>query len=416
MERGNIAEMKILIITQYFYPETFKSTDLAFELQKRGHQITVLTGIPNYPEGKIYDGYGIFKNRKQLIEGVQIERALLLPRGKGGGIRLFLNYYSFAFFASLKARKLAKKQKFDAIIVHEPSPITQFYPALAVNKIQKVPIYFWVMDLWPESLQIAGGITNRKVLSYYTKLVQKFYSASEKLLITSKGFRKSIVEKGDYEDKIEYFPNWAEDTISDGNRNFPIPDLPKGFLVMFAGNVGEAQDLDAILDAALRLKNHSEIKFIIVGDGRKMPFVQEFINAHQLQETILTVGRFPVEAMATFFDKANLLLVSLKDDTIFNLTVPAKVQAYMSSGKPIMAMLNGEGAQIIQEANCGFTVPASNAENLADTILKASKTDEKILTEMGKNGKAYFEKNFKMASCLDNLERILYKEQNENHN
>lgn len=142
--------MKILIVTQYFYPENFKSNDLAFELKKRGHDITVLTGIPNYPEGKVYPGYGYFKQRRQIINGVEIIRALLLPRGNGGGIRLFLNYFSWAFFASVKAIKLSSK-KYDAVIVHEPSPITQFYPALVIKKLKKTPIYFWVMDLWPES-------------------------------------------------------------------------------------------------------------------------------------------------------------------------------------------------------------------------------------------------------------------------
>ena len=150
--------MKILIVTQYYFPENFKSNDLSFELQKRGHDVTVLTGLPNYPEGKMYDGYGLFKNRKQKINGVKIIRSLLLLRGKGGGIRLFLNYFSFAFFASVQAFFLSFKNKYDAVIVHEPSPITQFYPALLLKKLQNVPVYFWVMDLWPESLEIAGGI------------------------------------------------------------------------------------------------------------------------------------------------------------------------------------------------------------------------------------------------------------------
>lgn len=401
--------MNILIITQYFFPETFKSTDLAFELQKRGHQVTVLTGIPNYPEGEIYEGYGYKKNRIQNIKGVEIIRSLLLPRGKGGGIRLFVNYYSFAFFASLKARKLARNKKFDAIIVHEPSPITQFYPALAVNKIQKTPIYFWVMDLWPESLEIAGGVKNKTVLNYYKRVVQGFYRASEKILITSKGFKKSILEKGNFADKIEYFPNWAEESISEGETNYPIPNLPEGFKIIFAGNVGEAQDMDTIMKAALLLKNHKEIKFIIVGDGRKMPFVQEFVVEHQLQETVFTVGRFPVEAMSTFFSKADLLLVSLKDDPIFNLTVPAKVQAYMSSGKPILAMLNGEGAETINEANCGFTVPSSDEIKLAEVIEKVASLDKEVLKQKGQNGKVYFTERFTLKSCIDNLERILEK-------
>lgn len=397
--------MKILIVTQYFYPENFKSNDLAFELQKRGHNITVLTGIPNYPAGKIFEGYGFFKNRKQIVNGVKVIRSLLLPRGNGGGVRLFLNYYSFAFFASVKA--LFLRDRFDAVIVHEPSPITQFYPALLLHKLKKIPVYFWVMDLWPESLEIAGGVKNKLVLNYFRKLVIKFYSNSKKILITSKGFRESILEKGNFADKIEYFPNWAEDAIAEGKMDFEIPKLYDGFRVMFAGNVGEAQDMETILKAAEILKHYDEIKFIIVGDGRKLPFVEEFIAKNGLEKNIQCVGRFPVEAMATFFAQADVMLVSLKDDAIFNLTVPAKVQAYMSASKPILAMLNGEGAEIVEDANCGFSVPAGNAEKLAENIIGFSQISPEKLSEMGNNSRKYFDRYFRLSSCIDHLERIL---------
>ena len=399
--------MKILIVTQYYFPESFKSNDLSFELQKRGHEVTVLTGLPNYPEGKMYDGYGVFKNRKQEINGVKVIRSLLLLRGKGGGIRLFLNYFSFAFFASIKAFFFFFGNKYDAVIVHEPSPITQFYPALLLKKLQNAPVYFWVMDLWPESLEIAGGVKNKFILNFFKKMVITFYKNSEKILITSKGFKNSIVEKGDFENKLEYFPNWAEDSISEGDQNFPVPDLPVGFKVMFAGNVGEAQDMESIMNSALALKDHSEIKFIIVGDGRKMPFVQDFIEKNNLQKTVFTVGRFPVEAMASFFAKADVMLVSLKDDKIFNLTVPAKVQAYMSASKPIVAMLNGEGAEIIEEAKCGLAAPAGDSNKLAETILKMASLPKEELLQMGENSRNFFQANYQLSTCIDNLERIL---------
>jgi len=398
--------MKILIVTQYFYPENFKSNDLAFELKKRGHDVMVLTGIPNYPEGKIYDGYGYFKKRKELINGVPVIRSLLLTRGKGGGVRLFLNYFSWAFFASLKAIRLNSK-KFDAVIVHEPSPITQFYPALIIKKLQKTPIYFWVMDLWPESLEIAGGIKNKFILNLFTRMIQYFYKESKKILITSKGFKKSILEKGNFEHKIEYFPNWAEDTISLGNTAFPIPALPEGFKIIFAGNIGEAQDMDSIMKAALYLKENQNVKFILVGDGRKMNFVKEFIKENHLEQTVYTLGRYPLEAMASFFKAADILLVSLKDDPIFNITVPAKVQAYMSSGKPILAMLNGEGAENIAEADCGFSVPAGDSEKLAATIHEISQMKKEDLSLLGNNGKKFYEANYKMEECISNLERII---------
>ncbi|HQC06450.1 MAG TPA: glycosyltransferase family 4 protein [Kaistella chaponensis] len=399
--------MKILIVTQYYFPESFKSNDLSFELQKRGHEVTVLTGLPNYPEGKMFEGYGIFKNRTQEINGVKVIRSLLLLRGKGGGIRLFLNYFSFAFFASIKVFFLSFSNKFDAVIVHEPSPITQFYPALLLKKLQKVPVYFWVMDLWPESLEILGGVKNKFVLNLFTKMVTNFYENSEKILITSKGFKKSILEKGNFKNKLEYFPNWAEDSISQGDVNYPIPNLPEGFKVMFAGNVGEAQDMEAVMNSALYLKNHSKIKLIIVGDGRKMSFVQEFIQQNNLQETVITVGQFPLDAMASFFAKADMMLVSLRDDAIFNITVPAKTQAYMSASKPIIAMLNGEGAEIIEEANCGVSVPAGDSKKLAEIIVKMSELDPEVLKNMGENSRNFFLENYSLPSCIDNLERIL---------
>ncbi|MCQ4035392.1 glycosyltransferase family 4 protein [Kaistella montana] len=399
--------MKILIVTQYYFPENFKSNDLSFELAKRGYDVTVLTGIPNYPEGKIFEGYGFFNKRKETIQNVKVIRSLLLPRGNGGGLRLFLNYYSFAFFASVKAFFLGFKNKYDAVIVHEPSPITQFYPALLLKKIWQTPVYFWVMDLWPESLAIAGGVKNKWILKYYENVVTNFYHHSAKILITSKGFRKSINEKGDFDSKITYFPNWAEDSISEGDKTYPIPNLPEGFRVMFAGNIGEAQDLDNIMKAVAELKEYSNIKFILVGDGRKMPFVKDFIEENQLHGTVHIAGRFPVEVMASFFDKADVMLVTLKDDPIFNLTVPAKVQAYMSASKPIITMLNGEGADNIAEAKCGFSVDAGDYQGLAKTILEASKTPKSELEKMGRNSRKFYEENFRMSECITNLEQIL---------
>lgn len=399
--------MKILIVTQYFYPENFKSNDLAFEMKKRGHEVTVLTGLPNYPSGTISEGYGFFKNTNQNIEGVKVVRSWLLPRGKGGGIRLFLNYFSWAFFASIKAIGIGIRDKYDAIIVHEPSPITQFYPAWVVKKLSNSPVYFWVLDLWPESLQVAGGINNSFILGIFRRMVISFYKASEKILISSKGFSKSILEKGDFKDKIEYFPNWGEDTISAGNKNYDIPILPNGFKIMFAGNIGEAQDMEAIMQTALLLKDKLDIQFVIVGDGRKMPFVKEFIEQNKLEKTVSILGRYPLEAMATFFDKADIMLVSLKDDPIFNLTVPAKMQAYMSAGKPILAMLNGDGADLIVEAKCGKAVNAGDYSSLADRILEISKINYTELQKMGTNSKDFYTQHFTLKGCIDNLERII---------
>lgn len=399
--------MKVLLVTQYFHPENFKSNDIAFELTKRGHEVTVLTGLPNYPEGKVHENYGFFKRIKENYQGVNVIRTWLVPRGKGGGVRLFLNYFSWAFFASFRALSLSFQRKFDVILVHEPSPITQGFPAIVVKKIQKIPLYFWVLDLWPESLTSAGGVKNTYVLSIFTKMVKYIYNNSDKILISSKGFKESILAKGDYNDKLVYFPNWAEDSILKGNSNYPIPDLPKGFKIIFAGNIGAAQDVNSIMKTALILKEKTEIHFVFIGDGRSKVQLEDFVNENNLSQTVHFLGRFPLDAMKTFFNQADVLLVSLKDELIFNATVPAKLQAYLCTRKPILGMLNGEGAAMINDANCGLCVNAGDSRDLANKIVKLYEMTSEERFFLGQNGFKYFEENFTMSKCIDNLEFIL---------
>lgn len=399
--------MRVLLVSQHFYPENFKANDIAFELSKRGYNVTVLTGLPNYPEGKIHKGWGVFKRRRETIEGVRVIRSLLIPRGKANGVRLFLNYFSWPFFASITALLLAFREKFDCVIVHETSPIMQGYPAIVVKKIQKIPLYFWVLDLWPESLQSAGGIDNRYILGVFNSMVKYIYNNSDRILIGSKGFKKSILEKGNYLEKLIYFPNWAEDTIAKGVDNYDIPVLPNGFKVLFAGNIGEAQDMSSLLEAAKELKNKKNIHFIIVGDGRMKSWMENFIKDESLENTVHLLGRFPIESMRTFFSRVDALLVTLKDETIFNVTVPAKMQAYMSVGKPILTMLNGEGNEIVKESQSGITSLAGDYKSLAENIIKLSSLDEGSRNEMGENAKKYYFLNYDMNKCMDNLELII---------
>lgn len=399
--------MKILLVTQYFYPENFKSNDIALELTKRGHEVTVLTGLPNYPEGKIHENYGFVKRTKENYQGVNVIRTWLIPRGKGGGIRLFLNYFSWAFFASIRAFLLSFQKKFDVILVHEPSPITQGFPAIVVKKIQKIPLHFWVLDLWPESLTSAGGVKNKYVLSVFKNMVKYIYNNSDKILISSKGFKESILAKGDYNKKLIYFPNWAEDSILKGSSNYNIPELPEGFRIIFAGNIGVAQDVDSIVQSALLLKENKDIHFIFVGDGRSKASLEAFVLQNSLNETVHFLGRFPIDAMKTFFYQADALLVSLKDELIFNVTVPAKLQAYLCSQKPILGMLNGEGATMINDANCGLSVNAGDSNELAKKILELYEMSNEERNILGGNGFKYFEENFTMSRCIDNLESIL---------
>lgn len=399
-------KMKVLLITQYFYPEDFKSNDMAFGLTKKGHRVTVLTGIPNYPSGKYFAGYGIFKNRKQTINGVKVIRSFLLPRGKAGGLRLALNYFSWAFFASVRVFFHTIFNKYDVILGHEPSPITQGIPCVVAKKMCKAPLYFWVLDLWPESLASAGGLSNKYILNFFLGITRFIYNNSDKILISSRGFEKSILEKGDYKHKLLYFPNWAEDVFINKNE-YCIPPLPTGFKIMFAGNIGEAQDMDNIMKAALLLKNRTDIKFIFVGDGRKKSYIDSFILDNELKETVFTMGRYPIEAMPAFFSEADIMLLTLKDEMIFNVTVPAKLQAYMAAQKPIIAMLNGEGANIIFDAKCGYSVAAGDYCGLAEKITFMESIDKKERENLGNNGRVYFENNFSLNLSIDRLCKII---------
>lgn len=396
---------KILLVTQYFHPENFKSNDVAFELSRRGYDVTVLTGLPNYPEGKVYKGYGVFRKRKEIINGVKVYRTLVIPRGRGGALMLSLNYLSWAFIASVWAFFMALSRRYDAVVVHETSPVTQGFPALIFKWLRGTPIYFWVLDLWPESLQAAGGISNRHVLSFFTWVTCLMYRNSEKILISSRGFRESILEKGDFESKLVYFPNWAEDVFSYSCRE-DIPALPKGFRLMFAGNIGESQDMESIAEAALILKD-TGVKIIIVGDGRKKRWLEEYILSHELSDVIFLPGRYPLSAVPAFFSQADVLFLSLKNDYIFSLTVPAKLQAYMAAGKPVIAMIDGEARTLISESGCGLSCPAGDYVGFAGRVRELMSMSPSQLSAMGKRGRSYFEQNFTKARCLDTLCSLL---------
>lgn len=397
--------MRVLLVTQYFHPENFKSNDVAFELSRRGYDVTVLTGLPNYPQGRIYEGYGIFRKRKETIEGVKVYRTLVIPRGDGGGVRLALNYLSWAFIASLWAFFMAIFHRYDAVIVHETSPVTQGFPALVVKWVQRIPMFFWVLDLWPESLQAAGNINNRFVIDFFTGVTRLIYRNSDKILMSSNGFRKSILEKGDFADKLVYFPNWAEDIFS-GTAEAEVPLMPEGFKVMFAGNVGEAQDFESVMKAAELLKG-TGVRLVIVGDGRRKEYVDAYIAEKGLSDVVYMMGRHPLETMPAFFSKADVLFLSLKNDYIFTLTTPAKLQAYMASGKPVLAMIDGDARQLIEDSGCGLACNAGDAEAFALSIMKMKEMPEDELRAYGLRGRSYFDAHFRKDGCIDNLCSLL---------
>lgn len=397
---------KILIISPHFHPEDFKCNEVAFELAKRGYDVTALSDIPNYPAGKFYKGYGLFRRRHETVNGVKIIRTAMIPRGNGSGMRLALNYISFAISACFRAFFMALFKKYNTIIVHQTSPITVGLPAIIIKKIRpKTKLLFWVLDLWPESLEVAGGIKNQTILGAFERIAKSCYHNSDKILMSSNGFRESICSKGDFANKLEYFPNWADGDLN-CQTDYQIPALPEGYKIMFAGNIGEAQDFENTLKAfkLIHDKGVSNIHFIIVGDGRKKAWVEDYIEDNNLHNIVHCVGRHPLSSMGLFFAQADVLYLALKDSLIFNLTCPAKLQAYMSAGKPVVAMMNGEGANVISQASCGLSVNAGDFESLADTLISMATLPSGKLSGMGENGKKFCKSNFSLEKNMQNLE------------
>lgn len=397
--------MKILIISQYFWPENFRINDIALGLKELGHEVIILTGLPNYPHGKLYDGYSN-DGVDEYWNGIKVYRCRIIPRGSGG-LKLFLNYISFVWYGYKKVNKI--EENVDRILVYEPSPITVGLPAIHASKKLKAPYYFWVQDLWPHSLSAAGGVNNPFVLGVFEVLTRYIYKKSKKVLVQSRGFKTYIEKQGVPSDKILFFPNSTEEFYAKMPPSNVINEkLPKGFIIMFAGNLGEAQSLNTLIDTAILVKEiNSDVKWCFLGDGRAKDKISKKVSDLGLNDTIFFLGSYPPSEMPIYFASADVLIASLKDDPIFALTIPSKIQSYLACGKPILASLNGEGAKIIEEAQCGYVSQAEDSSMLAENVLKMYNISQSEREIMGSNAIQYFNQNFERNMLLRQLVDIL---------
>ncbi len=398
--------MRILIVTQYFWPENFRINDLALALVDKGHEVTVLTGLPNYPSGRIFDGYGWFRPGREGYHGVDVMRVPLVPRGRGGGVNLAVNYGSFAFFASLLA-PVRCRDDYDIIFVFEPSPITVCLPALVLKGLKKVPLILWVQDLWPESLSATGAVKSPRILKWVERLVSFIYRHCDLILAQSRAFLPAIKQRGAPDDRVAYFPNSAEALYRPVLIEQDAPEeahLPLGFRLMFAGNIGAAQDFSTILAAAERLKAYPDIHWVILGDGRLAPWVREEVERRDLRANVHLLGQHPAESMPRYFQLADALLVTLKKDFIFSLTIPSKIQSYLACGRPIVAGLDGEGARIVEESGAGYYAPAEDPGALAEAVLRMYKHTDAERADMGRRARAYFEAHFERTMLVERLD------------
>ena len=375
---------------------------------QRGHQVTVLTGVPNYPAGKVFDIYLERPANFAYFEGAKIFRVPMLPRGMGHS-RLVLNYLSFVLGGCIWGPWLLRGVHADVIFVFEPSPVTVGLPAVMLGKVKNAPIVFWALDLWPETLAALGMVRSPRVLAWIGQLVRFIYNRCTLVLGQSHGFLGSIAKYCNDDTKIRYFPSWAEEVFAVENVK-PAPEIPQKddvFTVLFAGNIGEAQDMPAVLNAAERLKDNPGIRWVVVGDGRKSEWLKSEVIRRDLQDRVLLPGRFPVERMPSFYAHADALLVSLKRDPVFSMTIPGKVQSYLLVGKPVLGMLDGEGAAVISDAGAGLSCDAGDAAGLAEAVLALAAMTPEQRKQLGLSGQKYAQQEFGRSQLIDRLEALL---------
>lgn len=396
--------MRILFITQYFFPENFRINDLVFSLKERGHFIEVLSGKPNYPKGKYFDGYSWRGPNEENIQGIKTYRSNLILRRNASGVNLFLNYISFVIFASFKLFKI--NGKFDKVFVYAPSPITVGFLGILGGKKFKCQSFLWVHDLWPESVKVAGGIKNKFILGLINIMTKMIYKHTDKILIQSPSFKDYIKKQDVKENKLIYYPYYAENFYKIVKpKKFYIEKFPLGFNILFAGNIGQAQSFDTLINAVELLKLDN-VNFIILGGGRDKPRIERLIKEKRLSDSFYFFGSFPPEKMPEFFACADALLITLKKADIFSFTIPSKLQSYLACGRPIIGSIDGIANKIIQESNAGLVGPAEDYHLLAKNISVMISMSKKELDLYGKNARKYFEKNFEKESLLEKLEVI----------
>jgi glycosyltransferase involved in cell wall biosynthesis len=399
--------LKILVISQYFWPENFRVNDLCLELQNRGYNVSVLTGKPNYPRGKFMTGYSFFNKRKESYNGIKVFRTPLIPRGNGEGINLILNYFSFALFACLRIFFIL--EKFDRIIVYQLSPATVGFPGILAKWKFKAKLYFYIQDLWPESLVDAGGLNSKIILNIINSMLNLFYKKSSQIWVQSTGFIKYLERKGVEKSKIKFLPNTVE--------SFYKPEVakekykayfPSGFNIVFAGNLGIAQDFDSIILASEILKrNNISINWVILGEGRDKAKIIEKIYKRNVVKQFHFLGSFPSSEMPFFFACADALLVSLKSTDIFSLTIPSKLQSYLACGKPIIGNIDGVVASIINESNSGVCSSSGDFVNLAKNVEVLVNITLTERNQYGINAYNFFQNNYHRNIVYDKLEEYL---------
>lgn len=409
----------ILVVSQYFFPEQFRINDICLEWVKREYKVTVLTGIPNYPQGTFYDGYDLNHGRTEEWNGIKIIRIPLFPRGNNG-MGLALNYVSFV--ASGFVWSLFTKIKADYVFNFEVSPMTQALVGVWYAKKRKIPCYLYVQDLWPENVEIVTGIHSQLVLKPIGRMVDYIYKHCDHIFATSPSFVKEIQKRCDENEKkkVTYWPQYAEDFYRPMSREeakkrvTEIPD-DDSFKIIFTGNIGQAQGLEILPKAARLLKKEGaadgvgdanvKIRFVIVGDGRNREIFQRQIVECRVEDMFILVGRQPAERISDFLACCDAAFLSFMDNALFEKTIPAKLQSYMACGMPIIAAASGETKRVVEVAGCGVCSLIGDETQLADNIIKVLECGKEEWSRMGERSSSYYKECFDKEDLMDHVQR-----------
>lgn len=386
----------ILVISQYFHPEQFRINDICREWVKRGYRVTVVTGIPNYPQGKFYDGYGIRKRRRERYRGINIIRLPLVPRGNNS-LMLVLNYLSFVLTAGIWSRFTGMRA--DKVFIFEVSPMTQALPGVWYARRRRIPCFLYVQDLWPDNVEMVTGIHNRHVLDSLDRMVSYIYKRCSRIFVTSPSFKRVLIQRHVPEKKVTYWPQYAEDFYQPVKKDTGA----RPFTVIFTGNIGYAQGLEILPRTAHALRDDG-VRFLIVGDGRYREELEEAIRKYGVTQMFAFTGRVLPEDVPAYFARSDAAFISFKDVPLFANTIPAKLQSYMACGMPVLAAAAGETERIIKEAGCGFCSPPGDVESLAANIRRMQTSDRET---MGRNARAYSEEFFQKEMLLDEIDKYM---------
>ncbi|WP_175653709.1 glycosyltransferase family 4 protein [Pseudomonas sp. Marseille-P9899] len=387
---------RVLLLTQWFDPEpTFKGIVFARALVAQGFEVEVVTGFPNYPGGKLYPGYRIRPLQREVIDGVQVTRLPLYPSHGQSGIGRVLNYATFA--ASSLLYGLFGARRPDVIYAYHP-PLTVGISAALIRLFRRVPVVYDIQDMWPDTLRATGMFSNERALALVGRVCDWVYRRVDQLVVLSPGFKRLLIERGVPAEKIDIIYNWcAEDMIGSPNASLPeaFPD-DSTFRVLFAGNMGKAQALGAVMDAAELLKARSaKITLVFLGGGVEVPRLQEMVRERQLDNVVFLPG-VPMAEVGVYLASADALMVHLKRDPLFSITIPSKTQAYMAAGRPMMMAVEGDAADLVRNSGCGVVAEWENPHSLADAMQQLADLDADTRRQMGEKGKAYYEQHLSL--------------------